>query len=149
MYDIKYQIKVMITEHSSVCFFVEKRDGPTIYERDRRQSRICGRHTAGNTADNTSWKPACCLTLQAWDIYGFPVCLGFWYNREWVCKAYIQMGIKVLYAWQVALSCPSICRTPFSGCNDGTFAKWRNNTRYGGADERMITQLQISTPSDG
>lgn len=101
---------------------------------NRRWSRIWGRHTAGNAADNTSLKPACCLTLQAWDIYGSPVCPGFWYNREGVYKAYIQMGSKVLYAWQVVLSCPSIGRAPFSCCNDGTFAKWRNNTRYGGTE---------------
>ena len=33
MYDIKKQLKVMIT---SVCFFAEKRDGQTVYELDRR-----------------------------------------------------------------------------------------------------------------
>ena len=41
------------------------------------------------------------------------------------------------------------CRAPFSCCNDGTFAKRRNITRYGGTYERMVRELQTSTPTDG
>ena len=39
------------------------------------------------------------------------------------------MGSKVLHAWQILLSSPSIRHAPFCYSYDDTFAKWGHNTR--------------------